>query len=291
MKRLVFSCLSILALALVSAPPCLSSTTTYWSNFKFELTTAVSFQKSLLDTSYEHVYSPPFLSGAYQSEANQTINVRGKEGWGFNLGFAYFPAAKLGLQFLVEYAKPKVTGANSPYAVDLNYALTYDAQPPYPYDFVYSYGWPRTAGHLTEICLSLNGVFRLPLTQKIALSFSGGLTYFHVDGEGTGLAYSRYWWESPWFLGDTFNYKFKLGPINSLGLNMGGEFSLVLFSNMCIVMDARYFGAPSKTLGMAIIDEGLAPDPFDQIRTTMNLQDISINPSFYRVNLGLKYLF
>jgi len=264
----------------------------YWSKFKFELSTAVSYQESLLDSSYFHQYSPPFLSGAYESLADQTIKIRGKAGWGFNVGFAYFPLDNFGLQFLVDYAKPKLSGANTLYDVYLNYALSFDATPPYPYIFEYSYGWPDTAGHLSELCLSLNGVVRLPIFKKLAFYLSGGLTFFRIDGEGTGLAYSKYWWDSPWFLGDSFNYKFKIGPIQSLGLNIGAELNWVLWSNMCFVLDVRYFACPSATEPIKIVDEGLATTPpFDEIKATMNLQDLTINPSFYRINLGLKYLF
>jgi hypothetical protein len=264
----------------------------YWSRFKFELTTAVSYQKSLLDSSYFHQYSPPFLSGAYESLADHTIKIRGRDGWGFNAGLAYFPLHNFGLQFLVDYTKPKLSGANTQYDVWLNYALSFDASPPYPYIFEYTYGWPETAGHLTEVCLSLNGAFRLPIFKRLALYLSGGLTYFHVDGEGTGLAYSKYWWDSPWFLGDTYNVKFKFGPIKSLGLNLGAELNWVLFSNMCFVLEGRYFDCPSSTLPMNIINEGLATaPPFDVIKPTMNLQKLTVNPSFYRINLGLKYLF
>ncbi|HUU37387.1 MAG TPA: hypothetical protein VMW46_04185 [Candidatus Desulfaltia sp.] len=271
----------------------------YWGRFKFELSTAVSYQKSLLDSSYFHEYSPPFLSGAYESLADQTIKIRGKDGWGFNIGFAFFPVEMFGVQFLVDYAKPKLSGGNTQYDVWLNYALSFDASPPYPYIFEYTYGWPDTAGDLTEVCLSLNAAFRLPIFEKLAFYLSGGLTYFHVDSEGTGLAYSYYWWEDPWFLGRTFNVKAKIGTIDKLGLNLGAEFNWVLWSNMCFVLDARYFACPSSTLPMKIIDEGLvtpppppfAEIPFDEVKETMNLQEITINPSFYRINLGLKYLF
>ncbi len=271
----------------------------YWSKFKFEISTAVSYQRSLVDSSYFHQYSPPFLSGAYESIADHTIKVKGKDGWGFNIGLAYFPVEMFGVQFLVDYAKPKLTGANSLYDVYLEYSLSFDATPPYPLVFDYTYEWPETAGDMTEICLSLNGAFRLPLLEKLAVYLSGGLTYFHVDGKATGIAYSYYWWEDGWFKGRTFDVKYKVGTINKLGLNLGAEFNWVLFSNMCFTLDARYFACPSQTKQMEIINEGLVTPPspafdeipFEEIRDTMNLQDLTIRPSFYRINLGLKYLF
>jgi opacity protein-like surface antigen len=271
----------------------------YWSRFKFEISTAVSFQKSLVDSSYFHQYSPPFLSGAYESLADHTIKIRGKQGWGFNIGLAYFPVTNFGVQFLVDYAKPKLSGANAEYDVRLNYSMDFDANPPYPNVFEYTYEWPETAGDFTEVGLSLNGAFRVPIFEKLAFYISGGLTYFHIDGKATGIAYSYYWWEDGWFKGRTFDVKYKIGTIDKLGLNLGAEFDWVLFSNMCFVLDVRYFACPSQTRQMTIINEGLVTPPspsfdeitFDEIKATMNLQNLTINPSFYRINLGLKYLF
>jgi len=79
--------------------------------------------------------------------------------------------------------------------------------------------------------------------------------------------------------------------MNRLGFNLGLEFNLVLYSTFCVVADLRYYGCPKTTLGLEIIDEGLIPDDFNQIKATMNLHNITVNPSYYRINLGLKYLF
>jgi hypothetical protein len=271
----------------------------YWKRFKFEISTAVSYSLSSLDSSYAHHYSPPFLSGAYESAGDHTIKIEGEDGWGFNIGFAYLPQTNLGLQFLVDYGKPKLSGGNEGYHVLLNYASNFQAVPPYPFTYEYTYGWPPTAGQLTEACLSLNAMFRLPLSKDLAASLSGGLTYFHVNGEATGIAYSYYYLLDGDFWGRTFNVKTKIGAIDKLGLNVGGEVNWVLWSNMCLILDARYFACPSSTLPIKIIDEGLVTPPpppygdipFEEVQATMNLQDITINPSFFRLNLGLKYLF
>jgi hypothetical protein len=310
MKKNRFIVIFILALLLTFTQQSLLSQTSpvksdagkssdYWSRFKFEISTAVSFQKSMADTSYFHQYSPPFLSGPYVSTGEQTIKIHGKEGWGFNVGLAYFPATHFGIQLLVDYAKPHVSGDNTDYYVWLNYGFNPEGTPPYPHIFEYTYGWPDTAGHLTEVCASLNGAFRLPISRRLALSASGGLTYFHVDTTGTGLAYSYYWWEDGWFKGRTFDVKCDIGTIDKLGLNLGAELNWVLFSNMCFVLDARYFASAKETLRMNIVDEGLItppPPPFaeityEEVKETMNLKDIVIDPSFYRINIGLKYLF
>jgi len=292
MKKVIIFCLFISFLALILAPVRLFSDQSYWSTMKFELSTAVSYEKALLDSSYFHQYSPPFLSGDYVSDAQQTINLNGQSGWGISAAFAYLFLKNFGLELQFEYGKPKITGVNSPYNVYLNYALSYDAgPPPYPFVFERSFGWPDTTGHLTELCLSLDLMGRLPLSKAIAFALSGGLTYFNVKGQGAGLAYAKYWWEDGWFNGETYQYKFEFGPMNRLGFNLGLEFNLVLYSTFCVVADLRYYGCPKTTLGLEIIDEGLIPDDFNQIKATMNLHNITVNPSYYRINLGLKYLF
>jgi hypothetical protein len=292
MKKLLFAGFSVVFSLFVLSPLSLSAQENYWSSLKYELSTAVSFEQALLDSSYFHQYSPPFLSGPYVSNAEQTINLKGGTGWGISAAFAYLPWKNFGLQFQVEYGKPKITGTNSPYDVYVNYALSADAgPPPYPYVFERTFGWPDTVGHLTNLCLSLNAYFRLPLSRKFALSLSGGPTYFLVKGRGTGLSYAKYWVEEGNFMGETYQYKFKFGNVSKLGLNLGAEINWVLFSTICYVMDFRYYACAKTTLAMDIINEGLIPDPFDQIKATMNLHDITVNPCFYRINAGLKYLF
>ncbi len=292
MKKSYVTCLFISFLIFALIPGRLFSDQSYWSTTKFEFSTAVSFEKALLDSSYFHQYSPPFLSGDYVSDAQHTINLNGQTGWGLSAAFAYMFIKNFGLELQFEYGKPKITGMNSPYDVYLNYTIGFNTgPPPYPFVFEKSFGWPDTVGHLTEFCLSLNLKGRLPLSKKIAFSLSGGLTYFNVKGQGTGLAYAKYWWEEGWFNGETYQYKFKFGPLNKLGLNLGLEFNLILYSTFCFVMDLRYYSCPETTLGLGIINEGLIPDDFNQIKATMNLHNITINPSYYRVNVGLKYLF
>lgn len=302
MKRIIYFFFLVLFSLLILAPPSLFSEERYWSTMKFELSTAVSLAGSLLDSSYLHKYSPPFLSGAYVSNAHHAVNLNGKLGWkhlrwkdlswGMNAAFAYLPFEKLGFQFQVEYGKPKIAGKNSPYEVYLNYAIgQYPGPPPYPFVFERSYGWPDTEGHLTELCLSLNALARLPVSKRVAFSFSGGLTYFRVEGEGAGLSYAKYWMEDSWFMGETYQLKFKFGPLNKLGFNIGAEFNWLILGPICFILDFRFYGCSKSTLPLDIINEGLMTDPFDQVKATMNLGKITINPSFYRINLGLKYLF
>jgi hypothetical protein len=294
MERRFFSFLGAFFLCFgLSSLPLTSQTGRSWKDFRFEFATGVSFQQSILDSSYFHEFPPPFLSGAYESTADQTIYFKGRTSWGMNAALTYFPAEKLGLQLQFEYGRPRFEGNNSNYNVWLNYSLSDPAgSPPYPLLFERSYGWPDTEGNLNEICLSLNAVARLPVSRKITLNISLGPTYFRVKGEGVGLAYSTYWMEEGYFVGETFQLKIDFGPIHRLGLNVGGEFSWLLFHNVCFAADARFFACREEEVSLHVLpNEMLTTPPFEEVKKTMNIGRIKVNPTFYRVNLGLKYLF
>jgi len=291
MNKRIFLGVVFLCLAL-SCQPLYCQTDRGWKDYRFEFSTGVSFQQSILDSSYVHEFPPPFLSGAYESTADQTIYFKGRTSWGMNAGLTYFPTEKLGFQFQFEYGRPQFEGNNSNYDVRLNYSLSTPAgSPPYPFLFERSYGWPDTEGNLDELCFSLNAVVRLPVLRTISLNVSFGPTYFRVKGEGVGLAYSKYWMEEGYFVGETFQLKITFGPIHRLGLNAGAEFNWLLFHNVCFTADARFFASPVAEVALDILPNEMLTDPFDQVRKTMDIGKIKVNPTFYRVNLGLKYLF
>ncbi len=284
--------LGLIALLIISAPLSVLAQDVNWKNIKFEFSTGVSFAWSLLDSSYHHQYSPPFLSGAYVSNAEQTIYLKGKTAWGVNAALNYYPLEMLGLQLQVEWGKPKFNGSNSPYPVLLNYSHSESAgNPPYPHFFERTYGWPDTEGNLNELCVSLNLIVRLPLSRKISLDIAGGPTYFWIKAEGAGLAYSKYWMEEGIFVGETYQLKYKLGPLQKLGANLGLEFNWVFFGNVSFVSDLRYYGCSKSALPLDVLTNEMLSDPLAQVKQLMNLGNIEVDPSFYRLNLGLKYLF
>jgi hypothetical protein len=76
-------CLLPIALFLVFLVPLsLFSQMKTWKDVKLEFSTGISWEFSPLKTSYLHQYSPPFLSGAYVSSAQQTFNIQGRSSWG-----------------------------------------------------------------------------------------------------------------------------------------------------------------------------------------------------------------
>ncbi|MEW5901020.1 MAG: hypothetical protein AB1715_06115 [Acidobacteriota bacterium] len=277
---------------LILIPPGLFSQASYWSSFRFEVSTALSYQKSLLDASYLHRYSPQFLSGAFVSNAEQTLSLEGRDAWGMNISLAYFPLDRLGLQLLIDYGKPEIGGQNSDYELFLNYSLDQNpGPPPYPMDYERTYIWPKTKGNLRQACLSLNAVTRVPLVRQVALQVSGGLTYFRVDGKASSLGFTVFRVEEDAFIEETTQMIYKFNAANRLGLNVGANLDLVLYSNLCFTVDARAFVSSKFTRTLDLEANGLSSIPIEQIRAVLNLGKIEVNPSLYRVNFGLKYLF
>ncbi|MBM3284992.1 MAG: hypothetical protein FJY81_03895 [Candidatus Aminicenantes bacterium] len=92
-------------------------------------------------------------------------------------------------------------------------------------------------------------------------------------------------------MGETYKMKFKFKSTAKFGINLGAEFNYSLYGNVCLTIDVRFFGAAKTSLPLEILSNELLPDAIDQVRKTMNLGKLEINPSFYRAHLGLKYLF
>jgi hypothetical protein len=274
------------------AAPALFSQNKPWSAVKLEIRTALGYQIAQLDSTYLHQYSPPFLSGAYQSAAQQTVKLQGKEAWGISAGISYFPISNFGLQFLLDYGKPRIGGRNTDYDFSLNYSLSDSPGPP-PYPSVYekTYVWPNTKGNLTQLCLSLNGVTRLPLGKALAVDFSGGLTYFRSQGNAASLGYTFCRVEENAFIEETYQIPYKFGVVNKLGFNAGADFSLVITGNLCLTLDMRAFIGPKYEVPLDIVGDWQLYSPVEEIKAIMQLGDISVSPSFYRLDIGLKYLF
>jgi len=292
MRKFPQFCLWLFISSLIAAPSSLLSKDSYWSTIKFEVSTALSLEKSLLDTSYFSQFSPPFQPGPYLSKAEQKIYLQGKESVGFNVAFAYFPYEKLGFQFQLEYGKPKISGKNTPYNVSLEYTLNLPPNlQPQLFTYERTYAWPDTEGHLDQLCLSLNAVARLPVAKNLAINVSGGLSYFYIGGQAGSLGYSNFRLEGLSLHSETYEVEYKLGTLQKLGLNLGAEFAWIIYGNLCFVTDLRFYGCPKTTASLELKSAGLISDPIDKVEAMMNLGDITINPSFYRINFGLKYLF
>jgi hypothetical protein len=293
MKRLACSFSLLAWLLWLSGSSALFSQTTPWSEVKFEVRTALGYQKALLDSSYLHQYSPPFLSGAYESTAQQTLKMEGETAWGMSLGVSYFPLPQLGCQILFDYGKPRIGGQNSTYEFYLDYALVDPpGDPPYPYVYEREHFWPTTRGNLSQVCFSLNAVVRLPIAKSLAVNASAGPTLFRTGGKAASIGYTFCRIEDESFIEETYQIPYNFGPVIKLGVNVGIDLSLVLVSNLCATLDARAFFGPKYNLRLKLDEDSWQlSQPLNEVEAVMQLGKIRVNPSFYRLDIGLKYLF
>lgn len=280
-----------LSLAVFFMPSLAEAQQDYRSLGRFEISTALSYNHSFLDTSYYHSYSPPYEPYPYVSNAQQTVNIEGDISWGFSAAFNYFPAENFGLQFLAEFLKPPLSGGNSSYDIDLLF-FTSQAPGSLPSAYERSYDWRATQGTLSQYCLNLNGVGRLPIGSVFILELSGGISYHSFKGEAVSLGYSTYWLGAQSvLLGETYQLRYTFGREYKWGLNGGAELGFLIYSNIVITLDVRYFYCAEVSLPIQVQDDGLTSDPIEVVRTNMNLGEISVNPSFLRLNVGVKFLF
>lgn len=293
MKRyhLIVFAFSFLILALSFRPLLLAQQPNPSTQSKFEFSTSLSFNGSFVDSSYFSHYSPVFQSGPYVSDATQTVYVKGGQGLGFNAALAYFPSKNFGVQVLAEYFRVPLSGNNSDYITTLNYNVVPSPGPPYPYFYERTYEWPATEGQLREFCLDLNLFLRMELGRMMTLNFSGGPTYFHIRGEATSIGFSTFWIEFGNFWMETTQTKYQFSRANKIGANLGMEFAWLSMGNVGFLLDLRYYYCPPATLQLEVIDAGLCSCPLDEINATLGLGSMRINPSFYRISFGLKYIF
>lgn len=293
MRRTIYYLSFTTLIYLFFCSPLFSSGGDYiWKN-KLELGTSFSLNWPLLDSSYRHSFSPPFQPGPYTSSASQALKFKANRRWGANGYVSYFPFDAIGLQLMVDYFEPSLAGENSPYEVNLQYT----ASPPpdtTPLQLTYqkSHEWPDTEGHLEFTTVSLNGIFRFWPAKNITVSLSGGWSYFQIQGEAGRLAFTKFWLggHSVLFIED-YQLQFGLKPASTSGLNFGIEGDFRLYHNLSLTADVRYFYGNDVKLEIDIREVEGGTEPLAQIKARMNLEELKITPSFFRMNLGLKYRF
>jgi opacity protein-like surface antigen len=242
------------------------------------------------NSSYVSQFSPPMTGGPYESSAAQTINVKGKLGYGITGMFNLLFAETFGVQLLVDYSRPSLGGANSDYTVTLDY-VTFG-----PRTYTKTDAWPHTRGNFSETTYSFNGLVRLPVAQYLTLNLSGGATSFYLKGKAMPLGYWSFTLENP--EPDTYQLSIKtyqlvydFGPQQKWGFNVGAELAFEVTRNIIVGVDARWYQCGKLEAPMHLVaNEGLT-DPLDPIETTLGLGSLTINPSFFRACASLRFAF
>jgi hypothetical protein len=257
---------------------------------RVELGFGWSLVTPLVSASYTNEFSPPYSPGSYTSSASQTLHVNGKTSLGMGGFLNIMFGERLGVQVLADYSRPSLGGTNSDYNLLLNYE-TYEPRTYETHD-----AWPATSGSLTQTTFSLNGLLRFPLASDLAFSASAGWSVSNFDGKAAPIGFSRFWLEQD---GTTYTlYRrtlrmiYAFGPDTVHGLNAGGEMAYTFMRSVILAVDVRYFYFPRRDLQLSIVDDPiLSPETVQGIEDVIQPGTLRVDPSFFRVNLILRFRF
>jgi hypothetical protein len=260
---------------------------------RFEFGINWSFYDPGLDSSYVHRYSPLYLSGGtYTSLAEQVLSVKAKDVSGLSALVNFFPVSNIGVQFLADYFKAPLEGVNAPYAASISGQHPMPDHTIQPLSYAGETEWPATTGDIREIVLSLNAVIRLPLTRSLALSLSGGPSYFYSEAASGYIGYTKFWTADDRRLYiQTFQLGYEFGPQSRLGFNLGAEIAFRLSGTISIVGDYRYFKCGAAETPLHVMPADVLTDPIDQVEGTMGLGSLKVDPSYSRFGAGVKFRF
>jgi hypothetical protein len=273
---------------------CLAAAGPLGADVRAELGFGWSLAAPALSTSYNNQFTPPMTpaANALSSTAAQTVRLRGKITYGMSGFFNVLVNDTVGVQVLVDYFRPSLGGTNSDYAVNLTYYLTNPAD-----QYVYSKqgAWPNSRGDFSEASFSLNGLYRLPLSPVLALSFSGGASVFSLKGQATPMGFWSYVLNQTggvyMLTIKTYQLVYGFGPQTTAGINLGGELSYTVLRMMVLALDVRYFLSRRADVRMNITPNSGLTDPIEPIAQALNLGTIRIDPSYLRLSLTLRFKF
>lgn len=260
---------------------------------KYEFGLTWNWYDPAMDSSYASRYAPPYMSGGpYSSLAEQTVRIKAKAITGLAGFFTWFPVGNFGIQFIAEFCKPEFEGANSPYTYSLTYERHMPDQTPRTAHYGDSVAWDPSEGDVREIVLSLNGVFRIPLTRSLSVNVSGGPSYFYFEGKVGYLGYTQFWTSEDGLLHiQNFRLPYEFGPQNRLGFNLGAEAAFHLSRTISIIGEYRYFGCSKAKTSLHLTSSDVLPDSVAELENLMDLGSMKLDPSFTRFSVGIKFRF
>jgi hypothetical protein len=251
-----------------------------------------------MNASYVNQFLPPLTlaptvplpSDRYiASSAGQTVRFKGKTAYGMNGFFNILLTENFGLQFLADYHRPGLGGANDPYSIEMQF-LSFE-----PETYSREVDWPASAGNLTETTFSLNALARFRVADNLSLSVSAGPSAFHFEGKAGFIGYTffdlAYVGDQYVLSGGTYQMVVSFGPQTKYGMNAGVEAAYEAFRHVVLAFDVRWYGAPKSDLPMHIVEDELITKPLDEIEATIGLGTLSVNPSYFRAGLAVRFVF
>lgn len=263
------------------------------ADIRFELgfgwTLVGPFMNSTYVNRYQPTLAPP--DRYIGSSADQTIHFKGKTTYGLNGFFNILFAEKVGLQVLAEYHRPGLGGANAPYAVEMQFLSFGDV----PETYSRSIDWQNSTGNLTQTTFSLNALARFRVADNLSISVSSGPSIFYFEGKAGHVGYTYFdlaLVDGQYQLtGGTFRMVVDFGPESRFGINAGVEAAYEAFRHVILAVDLRWYGAPKTDMPLHVVEDPIITVPIEQIESTIGLGHLSVNPSYIRAGLALRFVF
>jgi hypothetical protein len=227
------------------------------------------------------------------SLVKQHVYIRGKSALGAEFKVNAFLGKKIGIQFLADFHNTRLQGTDNFEHIHLRFSFK-----PYP-DFQ-----PRvltkdewlsmedTAGNLKQKTFSLNLLARLPLSPRINLDFSAGVSIFIYSGKAEPIGYIYHSFEHFIFVSLPYSFDFSIPATTTLGGNIGEELNVTLGRHLILFAAGRYYYSlrgSSEIKLISILNQAGSQDQ-DWIRTRqeqLNLVPLKIKPTFFSLKIGL----
>jgi hypothetical protein len=261
-------------------------------DLKFELGFGWTLVAPRLNTTYHSQYAPPLTpAGPYiSSSAEQTVNFKGKTAFGFNGFFNLLFTDNFGLQVIADYQRPGIGGSNDQYFGQVQFLFNGE-----PRTETITRDWPASAGHLSETTFSLNALARFQLADNLDLSVSAGPTVFNFEGKAGYVGYTEIQVDiqptSYDLTGVTYETVVALDPQTKYGFNLGVEAAYKIMRQAILALDLRWYQGGSADMPMHIINDDIYPIPAADIEAAIGLGSITVNPSYLRVGLAIRFVF
>lgn len=280
-KLLPFFCLFFL----VAAPAVLRA------DIRFELGFGWTLVGPSMNARYVNQYQPTFTPPAsyIASSARQDVSFKGKATYGMNGFFNVLFTENIGLQVLADYHRPGIGGSSAPYDVSVQF------QTFQPQTHITRLDKLASKGNLTQTTFSLNALARFRVADNLSISASAGPSVFHFEGQAGYIDYTYYDLTNAGgvytLTGGTYHMVVDFGPQTKYGMNIGVEAAYEATRNIILALDLRWYGAAKSDQQMHVVEDDLITRPIDEIEATIGLGSLSINPSYIRAGLALRFVF
>jgi hypothetical protein len=263
------------------------------ADIRFELGFGWTLVAPTMNATYVNQYQPALTppDRYIASAADQTVRFKAKTTYGMSGFFNVLFTENVGLQVLADYHRPGVGGSNAPYLIEMQFRTFDDTVETYSR----SIPWDNSVGNLTETTFSLNALARFRVADTLSLSLSAGPSVFHFEGKTGHIGYTYFdlalVGEQYQLTGGTYRMIVEFGPQTKYGMNVGVEAAYEAFSHVILALDLRWYGAAKTNLPIHIVEDDIITVPLDQIEQRIGLGGLSVNPSYIRAGLAIRFIF